>query len=117
MANTIGRTAEEGHANTRTAILDTIIRQPDAFFANLQVTDEDLTMEEKREIADDLLTRTPATFLYRFGRFLPEDQLTYFDQKTIVDEEVAIHVQKFRAAIKSRKITIKNRRFQALQTL
>ena len=50
------------------------------FFRHQQKDEPDLNNEEKRQIVADLLAKKPALFLQRFGQFLTEHQLEYFDK-------------------------------------
>lgn len=62
----------------RTDLLNFLCSNEMAHFKSQQKGDPELSQESKRAIAEDLLDRSPASFLQRFGQFLQERHLTYF---------------------------------------
>merc|ERR1712172_98981 len=86
----IGRMMEEGHQqhssdenSLDSDLVNDIIRTvalSDGFFRHQQIGEADLTTDEKSKISSELLTSKPAVFLSRYGKFLSEEQLEYFDQ-------------------------------------
>ena len=107
-----------------TGLLEDIIKTVSAsegFFRHQQKDEADLTVEQKSRIASDLLATKPAIFLARFGRFLTEDQLEYFDglEDTGGNYELQFYLKQARQAqcrFISQK-TIKNRRYSALRNM
>jgi len=103
-------------------ILGSVIRtasNSDGFFKHQQVGEADLTLLEKEKIVKDLLSSRPAVFLQRFGRFLSEDQLDYFQDFRENDFEVDFYLKETRQ-INCRKVQqqrVKNRRYAMLQRM
>jgi len=88
------------------------------FFKHQQKDDPDLTKEEKRTIVTELLENRPSVFLARFGKFLSEDHLAFFDE--IKDNyEVEFYLKEARQSQCKivQDLKVKNRRFQAMQNM
>jgi len=87
------------------------------FFRQQQKDEPDLNLEEKEQIVTDLLLKNEAEFLNRYGRFLSEDLLGYFENGK--SYEVDFYLEKARQAncrfVKQQRV--KNRRYQALQNM
>merc|ERR1719187_2372989 len=58
------------------------------FFKHQQRGDPDLSKQEKRRIVTELLDNRPAVFLQRYGKFLSEDHLDYFEDVIDYDYEI-----------------------------
>merc|ERR1711879_286086 len=111
---------EQGASGLLADIIKTVSAS-EGFFRHQQKDEADLTVEQKSRIASDLLATKPAIFLARFGRFLTEDQLEYFDglEDTGGDYELQFYLKQARQAqcrFISQK-TIKNRRYSALRNM
>ncbi|XP_014606051.1 PREDICTED: vacuolar protein sorting-associated protein 35 isoform X4 [Polistes canadensis] len=91
----------------------------DANFKSQQKDDPELTFEEKRTIASDLLKKSYCLFLAKFGHHLNEEYLKYFDSVKDENYEVSYHINRlhrhFNNSIRQRDI--KNRRYEALKKL
>jgi len=89
------------------------------FFRHQQKDEPDLTLEEKQIIVKDLIQNKPATFLQRFGKYLSEEQLEYFDELRADNYELEFILSQVRQEqcrfIKGHKV--KNRRYAALQKM
>jgi len=88
------------------------------FFRHQQIGEPDLTTQEKRKIATDLLDHKPAVFLSRFGKYLSEIHLDYFE-KDSDQYEISFFLREARQqqckyVSHHRK---KNRRFTAMQKM
>jgi len=87
------------------------------FFRQQQKDEPDLSLEEKEQIVTDLLLKNEAEFLNRYGRFLSEDLLGYFENGN--SYEVDFYLEKARQEncrfVKQQRV--KNRRYQALQNM
>lgn len=87
------------------------------FFRTQQKDEPDLTFGEKEKIVTDLLLKSPAEFLNRYGSFLSEDLLRYFENQD--SYEVDFYLAKARQAncrfVRQQKV--KNRRYEALQKM
>lgn len=91
----------------------------DANFKSQQKDDPELTFEEKRTIASDLLKKSHCLFLAKFGHHLNEEYLKYFDSVKDENYEISYHINRlhrhFNNSIRQRDI--KNRRYEALKKL
>ncbi|XP_011300584.1 coiled-coil domain-containing protein 97 [Fopius arisanus] len=98
-------------------ILDTVANSPAIFKSQLQ-GDAELSLNEKRKIAEELLRRNHHQFLSRFGKNLRPHLLDYFTEKSN-DYETNYHVGKLRRYLntETRKIDRKNRRYEALKEM
>ena len=98
-------------------ILDHIANSS-AKFKNQQRDDPELSFDEKRVIASDLIHKSRGLFLSKFGEHLKIEHLSYFsDDKE--DYEICFHVKRLKRYLNqtSRQIDVKNRRYQALKML
>ena len=81
----------------------------------------DLTQQELCDALYTTLRQSPGSFLMRFGKYLDEGDLTYFDSMLASDFEVNFRVNELRENLrqssKTRMKRIKNRRYQYLQQL
>lgn len=91
----------------------------EGFFRHQQKDEPDLTVEEKSKIASDLLSAKPGLFLSRFGKFLTEDHLEYFESLTTANYELEFYLRQVRQEqcrfINQNKV--KNRRYAALKNM
>ena len=96
-----------------------VVSHSDGFFRHQQIGEADLTTEEKSKISSELLASKPAVFLSRYGKFLSEEQLEYFDQLKTSNYELEYLVNQTRQGqcrfIKQNKV--KNRRYAALKKM
>lgn len=88
-----------------------------AIFKSQQKEEPELTLEEKRVIAKKLLEKSCCLFLSKFGHYLKEEHLEYFNQKE--DYETAYHVNRLRRYFNNltRHVDVRNRRYEALKML
>lgn len=88
-----------------------------AIFKSQQKEEPELTFEEKRAIAKNLLEKSHCLFLSKFGHHLKEEHLEYFSKSE--DYETAYHVNRLRRYFNNftRHIDVRNRRYEALKTL
>ncbi|XP_012265416.2 coiled-coil domain-containing protein 97 isoform X1 [Athalia rosae] len=92
----------------------------DAVFQSQQRHDPDLTIEEKAKIATDVFHANKSMFLSRFGQFVKDEHLYYFNDPTREqDYEIMFHLKRLRRYHNNlqRQIDVKNRRYQALKSL
>ena len=94
------------------------VAHSDAHFKHQQRGDPDLTLEQKKSIAQNIFEKTPAKFLYQFGKFLELDDLENFS-KLETDYEISCYTKDIRSRLgkKSNAKTVRNRRFNALKKL
>lgn len=92
--------------------------ESDGHFKHQQRGEPDLTSEEKLEIASDLLDHKPSIFLSRFGSYLYEEDLKYFQNMT-GDYTIDFHLREIRERLKNfgNKKLVKNRRLEAMRRL
>ena len=104
-------------AALRHAILDGVAKS-DAHFRHQQRGEPDLTFDEKREIAAELLDRKPAIFLSRFGKHISSEDLAYFEplkDDYVIDFHLK-EIEKLHNNKKNRTV-IRNRRYEAMKKL
>ncbi|XP_034173770.1 coiled-coil domain-containing protein 97 [Osmia lignaria lignaria] len=90
-----------------------------AIFKSQQKDDPDLTFEEKLTIARDTFKKSHCLFLSKFGYYLKEEHLKYFDKDKDENYEIAHHINRLQRYFNNstRQRDIRNRRYQALKTL
>lgn len=104
-------------------IISYLTFQKDISFKNQQKWEPDLTREEKFNIALELFKSNKLNFLIKFGKYLINDQLSYFHPFTSSDEpdweemKVVLSDLGSSCSIKSRQKVIKNRRYEALRQM
>ncbi|XP_057325326.1 coiled-coil domain-containing protein 97 [Microplitis mediator] len=96
------------------------VAKSSAVFKCQHKDEPELSVDEKKKIAWDLLSKSPVQFLSRFGRYLNNELLKYFetaDDKS--DYEIAHYINKLKRYFDStsREIDKKNRRYEALKLL
>lgn len=103
----------------RNIMLDDISLNVEAHFRSQQLNEPDLTTREKRQIAEDVLMKSPGSFLARFGKYLKEKHLDYFTSLASVDYEVNYYITTLRKGFNqtNTKSVIRNRRLEALRRL
>ena len=91
----------------------------DGFFKHQQIGEPDLTLEDKAKIASELIVTKPGVFLSRYGKYLSEQHLEYFENLQTSDYELEFHLKEARQHhckfVKQNKV--KNRRYAALKTM
>ncbi|XP_023288229.1 coiled-coil domain-containing protein 97 isoform X2 [Orussus abietinus] len=114
----VSSSESQDRINFENEILDYVANSK-APFKSQHKDEPDLTYEEKRTIASNLLHKSHCLFLSKFGTFLKTDHLNYFKDTAENDYEVAYHVNRLQRYYNSstRQIDVKNRRYQALKTL
>ena len=90
----------------------------DAHFKHQQRGEPDLTMEEKIEIAQNILDGNPVTFLSRFHNYLELEDLDYFKDSRDIYEVDFYCKQIYKSKSGSyHKNCVKNRRYEAMKQL
>lgn len=91
---------EDSHSKTsiQNIMLDHLANSKVAYFKSQQVGEPELSCEQKRQIAKDILIRNPGQFLSRFGKFLQAQHLDYFTESDNLSEnyEVTFHLKQLR---------------------
>lgn len=94
------------------------VADSNAHFKHQQRGEPDLSCKDKLKIALDILEQKPVTFLARFGEYLLEDDLTFFEP-ICKQYEVQFYLKEIRKRLDDRKNKqkIRNRRFEAMKKL
>lgn len=93
------------------------VANTDAHFKHQQRGEPDLTFDEKRTIADEILQRNPGTFLSRFSKYLALEDLSYFKDMRD-DYTVNFFVKEVEERFAdSRNHKVRNRRYEAMKEL
>ncbi|XP_002407564.3 coiled-coil domain-containing protein 97 [Ixodes scapularis] len=101
----------------RRQILDTVAAS-DGFFKHQQRNEPDLTYEEKRKIAEEILDSNTALFLQRFSRYLYREDASYFEPLRRTNYEVDFYLRELeKKRQRGLSVQTKNRRYEALQRL
>lgn len=114
---------EDSHSKTsiQNMMLDHLANSKVACFKSQQIGEPELSCEQKRQIAKDILICNPGQFLSRFGKFLQAQHLDYFTESDNLSEnyEVTFHLKELRRfhCKDTNEIDVKNRRFEALKKL
>ncbi|XP_052864535.1 coiled-coil domain-containing protein 97 [Anopheles cruzii] len=95
------------------------------FYKNQQINEPEISGAEKENILRQVLSKSHGTFLSRFGLFMQEDHLRYFeqDEQTLAyspDEryEIDHHLERIRRLKNGgRAVDVRNRRYAALLKL
>ncbi|XP_065072597.1 coiled-coil domain-containing protein 97 [Ochlerotatus camptorhynchus] len=106
-------------------LIDHICRDPKVFYKSQQINDPELTTGEKLQIVKQVLEKSHTTFLARFGNFIKENHLRFFEQEQQTscyspDEryEVDYYLSKIRKSHHGgREQEVRNRRYAALKQL
>jgi hypothetical protein len=79
----------------KNTMLDHLASSKVAHFKSQQVGEPELSFEQKRQIAEDILIRNPGQFLSRFGQFLQLKHLDYFTELNKMSDnyEVTFHLK------------------------
>jgi len=93
------------------------LAETDAHFKHQQRGEPDLTQEEKEQIANEILKKSPSKFLENYSRYLTLDDITYFaDMKD--NYMIDFYLKEITARCNdANKLVVKNRRYQALQKM
>lgn len=94
-------------------------------FKSQQIDDPELPILEKQQIARESFEKNRENFLIRFGGYLNVRQLTSFEDLGIREpikpdenvEEMCLLLEDFRRKLSTRSVSIKNRRYHAMQQL
>ena len=111
---------EQNLISLRTDLLTAIASDPRAQFKSQQKDDPDWSQEQKKEMAEQALDKSPGQFLARYGALLQESHLDYFRDKYGPDHyEVAFQLKELGQAscqFVHRK-RVRNRRYAALRNM
>ncbi|XP_076226548.1 coiled-coil domain-containing protein 97-like [Nomia melanderi] len=109
---------EEKNTSLREELLNYVANSK-AIFKSQQKDDPDLSFEEKLTIASNVLRKSNCLFLSKFGHYMKEEHLKYFEKSKDQDYEVAYHVNRLHRYFNNstRHTDVRNRRYQALKSL
>lgn len=112
------KSATEVESNLEDELLDYLAKS-NANFKSQQKDDPELTFEDKRTIASNLLKKSHCLFLAKFGHHLSKDHLKYFDRHKEDNYEISYHVERLQRHFNdsTRQKDIRNRRYEALKKL
>lgn len=107
---------------TETEMINYIVQENKAFFRSQQINDPDISESERKAIVTKVFTDCHKKFLYRFGKHIRADHLTYFEEKTTgysADDayEIQYYLRDIRTKMKNRQRDVKNRRYAAMQKM
>lgn len=104
--------------NNLEEVMLTYLINSKAIFKSQQKDDPELTLEEKKLIAINLLQKSHCLFLSKFGHFLKKEHLNYFN-KNDEDYEVSYHINRLKRYFNTSKrhIDVKNKRYEALKRM
>ena len=94
-----------------------IINKTDVNIQSQQITETDLTNEQKVQILRELFEQNPSVFLTRFGKWISLDDLCCFCAASGSEMEYTISVLKKSLSANASGICVKNRRYEALRRL
>ncbi|EFA01860.1 coiled-coil domain-containing protein 97 isoform X2 [Tribolium castaneum] len=109
---------EEVDANK---IIDFLTSNESICFKSQQRGEDDLSKQQKCDIALELYAKSKLNFLVRFGKYMEKNQLDFFQQFTencAESAEISIVLKDFLSSVtKSQQTHVKNRRYEALKEL
>jgi len=82
-----------------------------------QINENELTLSEKENYIKELYNKNPQTILYRFGKYLNQEDLDLF--KDSDDYDIQFYVERYKALLNPshRKVIVKNRRYNYLKNV
>lgn len=100
-------------------IVSFITSQKDAFFKSQQRDEADLSNDEKTAIVRKLFESDLSLFLYRYGKYLNENQLNFtLDCVTGTNkDDIIMQIEELKKKERMKQSTVKNRRYNALQKM
>lgn len=104
----------------KTNMIDHLVFENKAFFRSQQINDPDITDNERRSIAEQLLLESHKKFLFRFGAHLKEDHLRFFENRPYSENdeyEITYLLKDLQLKLKNRARDVRNRRYMALQKM
>ncbi|XP_034101379.1 coiled-coil domain-containing protein 97 [Drosophila albomicans] len=85
-------------------------------FKSQQIDDPELNLVEKQQIARDVFLKNRESFLQRFGSYLTAQQLSILHHEE-QNEDIRELLENFKHKLHTRKVCVKNRRYQAMLQL
>lgn len=97
------------------SMLHSIIACKDVFYKSQQKDEPELTAEEKFQILKDLLNRSKATFLQRYGKYLTQAHVHLFNPNE--DYEIEHYLKEIQYRLDNHQNIVRNRRLTALKSM
>lgn len=104
----------------KTEMIKFVAVENKAHFKSQQIDDAELDLNERIAVLEEVLKRSHATFLSRFGSFLNPDHYQYFEHQHYHPEEkyeIQHYLDDLRQMQLKFNIAVRNRRYDALQKL
>lgn len=103
--------------NLKNEMINFLAEENQGFFKSQQIDDDELTVNDRKNILNEILLKSHLTFLTRFGKYLKKEHIFYFEQEKSLNDDYCIH--QYLNELKSGQITkrIKNRRYEAMKKL
>lgn len=100
-------------------LISFITCQKDAFFKSQQRDEADLSTDEKTAIVRKLFETDPSLFLYRYGKYLNENQLNFtLECVTCTNkDDIIMQIEQLKKKDRIKQSVVKNRRYNALQKM
>lgn len=102
-------------------IFQFLTQNPNIIFKSQQIDDPELTLNEKKAIASQVLQSNPKTFIMRFGPYLDIKHIDFFQQFEHVpaqdQDEFNYLLENLQKNFDKRKSCVKNRRYTATQQM
>jgi hypothetical protein len=98
-------TNDEESIKLRQRIIDHVIMKALNNDFNSQHTNQsELSLDERRKMAENILNDGHSKFLYIFGEYLIEDHLEYFKSENDNNYEINFHLHRLSRLINSKKV-------------
>ncbi|KAJ3658800.1 hypothetical protein Zmor_010521 [Zophobas morio] len=102
-------------------IIDFLTNNETICFKSQQRGEDDLSKQEKTNIALEIYNKSKLNFLVRFGKYLQRSQLDFFQQFTQnceeSDEINIVLKNHLETVVKKKQVNVKNRRYEALKEM
>lgn len=104
--------------NLKNEIINFLAEENQAFFKSQQIDDDELTVNDRKKILNEILLKSHLTFLSRFGPYLKKEHIKYFEQHNQSLEgnyEIDYYLNQIKRGQNSKHI--KNRRYEAMKKM
>lgn len=112
--------ADSSDLELKTEMIKYVAVENKAHFKSQQIDDAELDLNERIAVLEEVLKRSHATFLSRFGSFLNPDHYKYFEHQHYHPEEkyeIQHYLDDLRQMQLKFDVAVRNRRYDALQKL
>lgn len=104
--------------NLKNEIINFLAEENQAFFKSQQIDDDELTVNDRKKILNEILLKSHLTFLSRFGPYLKKEHIKYFEQHNQSldgNYEIDYYLNQIKRGQSSKYI--KNRRYEAMKKM